>query len=199
MRMSQELIYKDGSRWSDILAWLRGSGQNISVPPTIDISNHLYWVWDGVKDWSINWTFIWFWHYYNWCCVAPNVICARTLRCARLFLSADGSEVNLVRSIQNNTVFWWVPKLKLKPSSYLHNTLPLIIQPDCEHEQNVMRVEGGGGFGDNKPGGCVRPMSPSITRFSPHRVRCPTHRACISSPCWTQRQTHSISLFSCIH
>lgn len=103
-----------------------------------EISNHLYWVWDGIKDWTVNWTFLWFWHYYNWCRMAPNVICACTLRCDRLFLSADRFEVKPVRSIQNDTIFWWVLKLKLKPSSHFHNILPHITHPDCEHEQIVM-------------------------------------------------------------
>lgn len=111
-----------------------------------EISNHLYWVCDEIKDWTINWTFLWFWHYYNWCRMAPNVICTCTLRCDRLFLSADCFEVNPVRSIQNDTIFWWVPKLKLKPSSHLHNILPHITHPAGEHEQKVMGAKGERGF-----------------------------------------------------
>lgn len=62
--------------------------------------------------------------------MALNAICASTLRCDRLFFSADRFEVNPVRRIQEDTVFWWVPKLKLKSSSHLHNIPPHITYPD---------------------------------------------------------------------
>lgn len=103
-----------------------------------EISNNLCWVWNGIKDWTINWTFLWFWHYYNWYRMATNVICTCTLRCDRLFLSADYFEVNPVRSIQRDTLFWWVSKLKLKPSSHLHNILHPKTHLVCEHEQKAM-------------------------------------------------------------
>lgn len=118
--------------------WQRGFGQKMIVPLLQKYQIICIESWMKSKDWTINWTFSWLWHYYNWCRMAPNVICACTLRCDRLFLSADCFEVSPVRRIQNDTIFWWVPKLKLKPSSHLHNIPPHITHPDCEYVKEGM-------------------------------------------------------------
>lgn len=130
--------------------------------------------------------------------MVPNVICTCTLRCDRLFLSADCFEVKPVRSIQSDTIFWWVSKLKLKPSSHLHNILP----PKNAQTVNMRRKWWGRGIEGKallkkKKRVLLHWLNRSLAFYSTGSI-CLTHHAFTFSLHLTQRQTLQFHSFSFI-